>query len=311
MAAEEILVASVHDNKLNPRRTLGDISKLAASINNNGLLEPIELAACSCAEISGAHYRILDGHRRIKALRMLRRTALSPSEYRVHQDLAPEREIAILIESNASRMQNTPAELHEALVLRGRYGMLKEAADGADTSYGSLRNFMSAMGRLVPEVRERVVWWRKPGDIWVITVREARELAQVGPVYQKALAKAGLSYSQLRAAVELIKDKSGVISAEEAVRRAIASEPGARTESRTSAAFAAAYVTVLKRTVMPHDLVALGFSRITARRTLKTLELEGSIRGGAASLALLEKLRGTTMATRKDAADFFSRIFHE
>ena len=125
MAAEEVLVANIHDNKLNPRRTLGDVSKLAASISNNGLLEPVELAACSCAQVPKAHYRILDGHRRMKALRMLRQTALSPSEYRVRQDLAPEREVAILIESNGSSMLNTAAELHVSLVLRGRFGMLK------------------------------------------------------------------------------------------------------------------------------------------------------------------------------------------
>ena len=95
------------------------------------------------------------------------------------------------------------------------------------------------------------------------------------------------------------------------MRRAKAQEPGVRTESRTSAAFAAAYVTALKRIVRPRDLVALGFSSITAKRTLKALELDGSISGGAASPALMEKLRGTILATSKDAADFLSRFFHE
>jgi molybdenum-dependent DNA-binding transcriptional regulator ModE len=311
VAEGEIPFTRVHANRLNLRRDLGDVSGLAASIESNGLLEPVELAPCSCAAISGAHYRTLDGHRRIRALKMLRRWVLSPSEYRLHTDITPEQEVALLVEANMSRKQNTPAEMHEALVLKGRYGMLKEAAEEAGTSYGNLRNFMSTMGRLVPEVRERVVWRRRQGGSGVITVREARELAHVGPAYQRALAMAGLSHSQLRAAVDLIKEKSGVVSPEEAVRRAKALEPGVRTESRTSAAFAAAYVTVLKRVVRPRDLVALGFSSITAKRTLKALDLDGSIRGGAASPALLEKLRGTMAARQRDVTDFLSRFFRE
>ena len=311
MGEGEILFARVHANRLTLRRDLGDVSGLAASIESNGLLEPVDLASCSCAAISGDHYRILDGHRRIRALKILRRSVLSPSEYRLHADITPEQEVALLVEANMSRKPNTPAEMHEALVLKGRYGMLKEAAEEAGTSYGNLRNFMSTMGRLIPEVRERVVWRRRQGDLGVITVREARELAQVGPAYQKVLAKAGLSRSQLRAAVELIKERNGVVSPEEAVRRARALEPGVRTESRTSAAFAAAYVTALKRIVRPRDLVALGFSDITARRTLKALELDGSVRGRAASPALMEKLRSTILVTRKDVADFLSRFFHE
>ena len=303
MAEGEISVARVHANRLNLHRSLGDVSGLATSIEDNGLLEPVELAPCSCSEISGAHYRILDGHRRVKALRLLQRSALSQSEYRMHQDITPEREVALLIEKNMGRRQNSPAELHEAIVLKGRYGLLKEASGAAGMSYGNLRNFMSTMGRLVPEVREMVVWWRKPGDSGSVTVREAREIAQVGPAYQKVLASAGLSYSQLRAAVELIKEKSGVVSPQDAVRRARALEPGARTESKTSAAFAAAYVTMMKRTVNPSDLVALGFSRTTAKRTLKSLEQDGTIRGGAASPDLLKKLRGGTIAAQRDAPD--------
>lgn len=311
MAEGEVPLARVHANRLNLRRDLGDVSGLAASVESNGLLEPVGLAPCSCAAISGDHYRILDGHRRIRALEMLGRSALSPSEYRLHAGITPEQEVALLVEANMSRKPNTPAEMHEALVLKGRYGMLREVAEEAGTSYGNLRNFMSTMGRLVPEVRERVVWRRKQGDSGAITVREARELAQVGPDYQKVLAKAGLSHPQLRAAVELVKERSGAVPPEEAVRRAKALEPGVRTESRTSAAFAAAYITVLKRTARPRDLVALGFSSITARRTLRALELDGSMRGGAASPALLEKLRSTIPAARKDAADFLSRFFHE
>ena len=170
MAEGEIPVVRAHANRLNLRRDLGDVSGLAASIESNGLLEPIELAPCSCAAIPGDHYRILDGHWRMRALKMLRRSVLSPSEYRLHVGITPEQEVALMVEANMSRKQNTPAEMHEALVLKGRYGVLKEAAEEAGTSYGNLRNFMSTMGRLVPEVKDRVVWRRKQGDSGVFSV---------------------------------------------------------------------------------------------------------------------------------------------
>jgi len=313
VGGDELPLAKIHANKLNPRRNLGDISDLAASIESNGLLEPIDLAPCSCGEMAESHYRILDGHRRVKAMRMLRRPALASSEYKLHVDITPGQEVALLVETNIRRKQYTPAETHEALVLKGRYGILKEAAKAAGTSYGSMRNFMSVMGRLVPELRERVVWKRRPGDTkgFAVTVREARELAQVGPHHQMALARARLSSSRLRAAVEIIKEGGGGVTPQEAIRRAKALEPGTRTEDKTSAAFAAAYVTMLKRTVEVRDLVALGFSRTTAKRAMKALELDGSVRGGAVSPALLEKLRNTTMTTGAGAADSLDRLLRE
>ncbi|MDG7016247.1 MAG: ParB-like nuclease domain-containing protein [Nitrososphaerota archaeon] len=313
MRGDELPLAKIHANKLNPRRDLGGVSDLAASIESNGLLEPVDLAPCACGEIAGGHYRILDGHRRAKALRMLRRPALAPSEYKLHADITPSQEVALLVETNIRRKQYTPAETHEALVLKGRYGILKEAAVAAGTSYGSMRNFMSVMGRLVPELRQRVVWKRGPGETkgFSVTVREARELAQVGPHHQMALARARLSSSRLKAAVEMIKEGGGRTTPQEAIRRAKALEPGARTEDKTSAAFAAAYVTLLKRTVEVRDLVALGFSRTTAKRALKALELDGSVSGGAVSPALLEKLRSTTMTSRAGAADILGRLLGE
>jgi len=313
VGGDEIPLARIHANRLSPRKDLGDVSDLAASIEANGLLEPVELAPCECGEMTGSHYRILDGHRRVKALRMLRRPALPTADYRLYETyVTSAKEVALLLEANLRKKQYSPSEMHEAMLLRGRYGALKEAARTVDTSYGSVRNFMSVMGRLVPEVRERVVWRRRGAtDSGVVTLREAREIAQVGPSYQKALASARLSHSRLRAAVELIREGSGVISPQEAISRAKALQPEARMEGKTSAAFAAAYVTMLKRTVEVKDLVALGFSRTTAKRALKELELDGSIKGGAASPALLEKLRGTMGATRGSAADFIDRLFRE
>jgi hypothetical protein len=68
---------------------------------------------------------------------------------------------------------------------------------------------------------------------------------------------------------------------------------------------------MLRRSVEVRELVTLGFSRTTAKRALKALELGGSVRGGAASPALLEELRNTTMATRAGAVDLLDQLFGE
>ena len=60
----EIPVHQIREHGANPRRQVGDITDLTASIKAHGLLEPLVVAP-----LNGAEYRLIAGHRRLAALR--------------------------------------------------------------------------------------------------------------------------------------------------------------------------------------------------------------------------------------------------
>ena len=295
----------IHANRLNPRKDVGDLSDLVPSIRNNGILEPVVLARCACDEIPGNHYRILDGHRRFRALLSLHRTALSKTDYVLRDVSTKQQEVALVVETNLRRRQYSPAEAYEALELERRHGMLKEMSRVAGMSYSSMKKFNWTMKRLLPVLRDRVVWKRGPNtSLSAITLREARELAGLSPDRQKELMGKipALSHAQLTGVVGLLKE-NGVISVEDAVKRVTALEPGVRMEDKVTAAYSAAFVSVRKR-AEPRDLVALGFSRSPAKRTLRALERAGVMIAGAPSPLLLRKLCDIVETDIKQAESF-------
>jgi ParB-like chromosome segregation protein Spo0J len=307
-----IPVDRIHANRLNPRKDLGDISDLVPSIRDHGLLEQIVLTPCTCDEQPGSHFRILDGHRRFRALLALNRVALSEAEYDLREVLTKQQEVALVVERNLRRKQYSPAEAYEALELERRYGMLKEMSRVAGMNYNSMKKFSWTMKHLIPQLRDRVVWRRDPNaDIAAITIREARELAQLSPDRQLQLAGKTpyLSRAQLAAAVTLIKE-GGVTSVEDAVKKATTQEPDARMEDKVAAAYLAAFISIRKK-VEPRDLVSLGFSHSTAKRTIKALEQARVLTTGSPSPLLLRKLRDMAETDIKQAENFLRMFFGE
>jgi ParB/RepB/Spo0J family partition protein len=277
----------VHPNPNNPRRELGDLRDLISSIKEHGLLTPIAIKRCQCKEIQGDHYCVLDGHRRRIALLAIRteqhNLVLFDGEYKVYEGLTPEKEYIMMTEPNIRRKSYTPVETYEALLNQRKYGALKQAAVKEGVRYGTLRDLVSIMDRLDPAVREKVVWRKAKDDRNGITLREAGELAKVSPKYQKVLAEAGLSRSQIEAAVQRILQAPGVEEPEEVVKRVIDGVASTTMASKVSAAFLAGYLVAQNGSVCLADLVKLGCSERTAARAMKELRDCGIIYNGKLS----------------------------
>lgn len=68
-ALKEIPTADINPNELNPRRTVGDVTELAQSIESQGLVQPIVIAPAPDA--TDGEWVIIAGHRRFAAVQQL------------------------------------------------------------------------------------------------------------------------------------------------------------------------------------------------------------------------------------------------
>lgn len=105
MHIDEIII----ENRM--RKDLGDIAQLAASIKENGLIQPVLLT--SVAENDLTHYKLVAGHRRLEALRSLGVTELNHAEhYLFREELRDDeyRRSAIELEENIRRKSMTWSE---------------------------------------------------------------------------------------------------------------------------------------------------------------------------------------------------------
>lgn len=303
----EILLSKIHDNKLNPRTQLGNTAELAENIREQGLRYPILLTPCNCNEVEGEHYRILDGQRRVRAVRHLCWQKLTEGQFKVYENLTEVEEVKVIVDTNIEREQYTPAELYRALELKKRYGVLRETAGKVRMAYSTLRDFMSTMRRLDPAIRERVVFKNpKSGQI---TLRQARLIAQVNLNYQRVLADADLSYDQLKTAVELIQERSGTITPEEAVQKAKLGALAVKLEDKVVAAFITGLLLTRRHTVSVEDLVQWGFTRSTARRTIDHLTRCRAMSGGTVDPNILERFQGVTPITKHDVIMFVKKFY--
>jgi ParB-like nuclease family protein len=97
------------ENRL--RKDMGDIVQLAASIKENGLIQPILLTRI--AENDLEHYKLVAGHRRLEAMRSLGITELNHAEhYILREELLNDeyRRTAIELEENIRRKSMTWSE---------------------------------------------------------------------------------------------------------------------------------------------------------------------------------------------------------
>lgn len=158
-------MALIHGNPNNPRRTVGDVTELAISIREQGLLQPIVVAPDDRA----GGYVILAGHRRHAALVQLRaERALCLIRFPKN---APEA-IALMLVENGQRVAVTAMEEARALQRLVDAGMSQSEIArriGKSQTHVSMR---LALLSLTPEEQRAV----EDGDL---LLRDARQTARV------------------------------------------------------------------------------------------------------------------------------------
>lgn len=116
----------------NPRKNIGDVSDLAASIKANGLLSPLSVVP------DGKRYRVIAGHRRLAACKQARTGAVPCFVL----DLDPLQQLEAMVTENCQREQLTVLEEADAI-----QGMLDLGATAASVAH--------RLGRSDDYVRDR------------------------------------------------------------------------------------------------------------------------------------------------------------
>ena len=116
----------------NPRKNIGDVTDLAASIKANGLLSPLSVVP------NGERYRVIAGHRRLAACKQAGTGAVPCFVL----DLDPLQQLGAMVTENCQREQLTVLEEADAI-----QGMLALGATTANVAY--------RLGRSADYVRDR------------------------------------------------------------------------------------------------------------------------------------------------------------
>lgn len=116
----------------NPRKNIGDVTDLAASIKANGLLSPLSVVP------NGSRYRVIAGHRRLAACKQAGTGAVPCFVL----DLDPLQQLEAMVTENCQREQLTVLEEADAI-----QGMLDLGATTADVAH--------RLGRSADYVRDR------------------------------------------------------------------------------------------------------------------------------------------------------------
>lgn len=116
----------------NPRKNIGDVTDLAASIKTNGLLTPLSVVP------NGSRYRVIAGHRRLAACKQAGTGAVPCFVL----DLDPLQQLEAMITENCQREQLTALEEADAI-----QGMLDLGATTANVAH--------RLGRSADYVRDR------------------------------------------------------------------------------------------------------------------------------------------------------------
>lgn len=116
----------------NPRKNIGDVTDLAASIKTNGLLTPLSVVP------NGSRYRVIAGHRRLMACKQAGTGAVPCFVL----DLDPLQQLEAMVTENCQREQLTTLEEADAI-----QGMLDLGATTANVAH--------RLGRSADYVRDR------------------------------------------------------------------------------------------------------------------------------------------------------------
>jgi ParB family chromosome partitioning protein len=132
----------------NVRTVTGDVVDLAASIRSKGLLQPLV-----AEKVDAMHWRVLAGHRRLAAVRLLRWKEVPVLE---HQETDLDEAVVLMLIENGQRKNLDPIEEAKALKTlssRGRTNRAIASEIGRDEFYVSSR---LRLLELSPEEQEAV-----------------------------------------------------------------------------------------------------------------------------------------------------------
>jgi ParB family chromosome partitioning protein len=200
---EAIPVKSIVPSRFPLRTELGDISSLASSINESGLLEPIIVRPLD------TRFEIVAGHRRFEACRKNRYHEIPA----IVKELTDREAYAVSLEENLQRETLDPLEEASSFKLyteKYGYGSVSELAGriGKSEEYVSHRiMLLSLPAEIRDQVRRRLLG---PSDAWEISRVKLPEL-------QKEIAKAAISKGttvrEIRKVANLVKAGTSVSDA--------------------------------------------------------------------------------------------------
>lgn len=109
---QELKPSQIKPHKANPRRDVGDVTELAASIAEQGILEPLIVAPTGDGPITSQLYTLIAGHRRLAAAKVAKsKTVLCL----IRSDLTdPKAQLEAMLVENLQRTDLTPVEEAEA-----------------------------------------------------------------------------------------------------------------------------------------------------------------------------------------------------
>lgn len=104
---EDLRVEDLHPNPNNPRRQVGDVADLEASIRSQGIKQPLLVTPTGETDIDGhAQYRVVIGHRRLAAAKQ----AGLASVPAIIERMDARREREVMLVENSQRSDLTPIE---------------------------------------------------------------------------------------------------------------------------------------------------------------------------------------------------------
>lgn len=207
-SAPETLLKSVKlTNPDNPRHTIRDVEGLADSFTSIGQITPVNIASIEAylrdrphragELLEGAHYVLVDGHRRLAAARL----AGLPTVRVVHDDAlvsSDERLLEAAFVANAQREGMTELEEAQALkLLVEHYGSQGKAAKQLGLTQGGISQRLSLLN-LSPELQSDLVEGRR-------AVKHVRSLATLPFEEQKAKADARAEQERQEAAEKKLR----------------------------------------------------------------------------------------------------------
>lgn len=147
-----------------------DVDKLAASIEKQGLLQPIVV----CESTQAGKWEILTGQRRFLAHRMLKRDTIPAAV--LDEKVDPAEAKAISITENLIRRNLSGTELIDGITfLYHKYGSAKAVHEATGIPYHDVRQYVK-FPRLMKPLQEMV----EEGEIDIRVALKAQDAAEVG-----------------------------------------------------------------------------------------------------------------------------------
>ena len=179
---EDLPVEDLHPNPNNPRRQVGDVADLEASIRSQGIKQPLLVTPTGETDIDGhAQYRVVIGHRRLAAAKQ----AGLESVPAIIERMDARREREVMLVENSQRSDLTPIE--EADGYQGLLDLgvgVKEMAEKTGRSDRFVRRRLK-IARIPQETRDMA------SDFSQLTLDQLDKLAEFesDPDMQRELAR--------------------------------------------------------------------------------------------------------------------------